>query len=82
MDVAKNFTREVVDLPEGGLVVCPQLLNTIVNVATQIGTRDGHLVLIGSPGSGRRTAVQLAAYSQHLEISSPSVSSLNDKVRV
>lgn len=64
MDVAKNFTREVVDLPEGGLVVSQQLLSSIVNVSTQLCNKDGHLVLIGSPGSGRRTSVQISAYFQ------------------
>ena len=76
---AKNFVREVCDLPAGGLVTVSQLLYSIIKVTVQLGNSGGNLVLIGSPGSGRRTAVQLGAYFLHFEMTSPPVTSSSDK---
>ena len=77
--VSNNFVREICDLQEGGLVTTSQLLHSIVKVTVQLGNSGGNLVLIGSPGSGRRTAVQLGSFFLHIEMTSPPITSSTDK---
>ena len=48
-------------MPPGGLVLNDELQMNVVKVTNQLAS-TGALMLIGSAGSGRRTAVQLAAH--------------------
>ena len=79
LETAGNFEREIRDLPTGGLVLSTQLTQSIVSVTSQLSNKGGNIVLIGPSGSGRRTAVQLGAYSLHFDVMSPSVTNVSDK---
>ncbi|CBY08725.1 unnamed protein product [Oikopleura dioica] len=78
-ETSGNFEREIRDLPTGGLVLSTQLTQSIVSVTSQLSNNGGNIVLIGPSGSGRRTAVQLGAYSLHFDVMSPSVTNVSDK---
>ena len=46
---------------------------TSIKVTVQLASDGGNLILIGPPGSGRRTTVQLGAYYLNISVLSPPV---------
>ena len=58
-DLGESFSREVADIPSGGIVTSHELTLNITSVTCQLSTLGGNIVIIGAPGAGRKTAVQL-----------------------
>ena len=76
--LGKTFGREVADLPPGGLVLNEELTMNVVKVTNQLAS-NGALMLIGSSGSGRRTAVQLGAHYLGYAVHQPPISNIGEK---
>ena len=79
-NIGAGYGRDIRDLPSGGLVVAThELCMNITSVASQLATPGGTLVIIGHPGVGRRTAVELSSYHLQMETFTPPISNLSEK---